>query len=526
MRTEAFVPIAERLSRNLSYPGVAGELAEALVRQCGAAACRIWLAGPGDRCHNCPLIDECRDRTECLHLSACHGCDVGADGSLPRYPVGARAFGQVAATRAPFVCHHPGGDHRLSDGAALSAARIQCCTAWPLVCDEKALGVLVLYSHEELSDTDLQQVSLLARRAAQAIASAREAEGLRRRIAQLEQCQQVLTRELLSARFHEQVLGMSAAARELRERLSFLAGRHEPVLICGPIGSGKELAARAMHAHGTRRSEPFVRVDCRSVPEERLESELFGQVGAGAAVRSTGGTPVPQAGGTPVPQSGGAAVTQAGIFEMAGGGVLFLKHVDRLSDSLQGRILEAVRSGRASRLGSETAYPVRVRLLASARTLPENPSPLLFHLAQLLLTVPPLTQRIDDIPLLVEHNIRRYARLYDKGAMQHDTSEDARLQGYHWPGNVRELMQLCERAVLLAAGGVARMGALGEPAGSGAAAEPVMARLEEVERAHIVRVLRQTAGVIQGPAGAAALLGLRPSTLRSRMARLGIPRRP
>src|SRR4029078_11465061 len=114
----------------------------------------------------------------------CGGSCVGCDAFQPRYPFGARSFGQVAVNRAPFVCHRPAGDQRFTDGTALAAAGIRCCAAWPLVCDNSTVGLLVIYSREDMSDPDLQQVSLLARRAAPIIVNAVASERLRRRVAQ------------------------------------------------------------------------------------------------------------------------------------------------------------------------------------------------------------------------------------------------------------------------------------------------------------------------------------------------------
>src|SRR5690606_5623999 len=139
---EALPPIVDRLVGNLSYPGVAQELADALIRQAGAAACRVWVTDAGDRCHVCELRSECRDQTRCLHLAASSGCDVGDEAARLRIPLGVQAVGQVAATRAPFICHQPGSDPRLPDTAALQTADIACCSAWPLVYAERTIGVL------------------------------------------------------------------------------------------------------------------------------------------------------------------------------------------------------------------------------------------------------------------------------------------------------------------------------------------------------------------------------------------------
>ncbi len=505
MRIEAFSAIVERLTRNLSYPGVAQELADALVQDAGAAACRIWVSAPGDRCHLCPLAGECQDRSTCLHLAGRSGCDVGADGAHLRYPIGARAVGQVASSRAPLLCHQPGVDHRLSDTAALAAARIRCCTVWPLVSEGATLGVLAIYAREPMSDPDLQQVSLLARRCAPIIANALATENLHRQVAALQQHNQHLARELLSARHHEQILGNSAPVRELRERIAFLATRSDPVLICGPAGSGKELAARALHAHGASRACPFVRIDCRTAPAGFIESELFGQECA---------------------KDARSPATRAGLLEVVDHGVLFLKQVHCLPESLGDRILQAVRSGRACRIGADAAYPVRVRLIGSCNEFGDGAGALMRFLGQVLVNVPALRQRGSDFTLLLEHNLRRFARLHNRQVIGPTPPEIERLQACDWPGNVRELVHFCERVVLLSDEARARFDWQPRTGQEGLGTVTAELSLEQMERAHIVRVLKLTRGVIQGPGGAAAILGLRPSSLRSRMARLGIDRYP
>jgi formate hydrogenlyase transcriptional activator len=285
------------------------------------------------------------------------------------------------------------------------------------------------------------------------------------------------------------------------------------VLLQGETGTGKELIARAIHQRSPRRHHPFVAVNGAAIPSGLLESELFGHE-RGAFT--------------------GAIAQKTGRFELAHQGTLFLDEIGDIPLELQPKLLRVLQEQAFERLGGTRTRRADVRLVAATHrelaqmvrdgTFRED---LYYRLNVFPLTLPPLRERPEDIPLLVRHLVRTYAQRLRKRL---DTIPAAALEAltrYHWPGNVRELQNVIERAVILTPDTVLRLPPA-EWQGRRAGPDTPASRqtLEEVERAHILQALRDTHGVIGGPQGAAARLGLRRTSLLYRMEKLGIPRRP
>jgi transcriptional regulator with GAF, ATPase, and Fis domain len=305
----------------------------------------------------------------------------------------------------------------------------------------------------------------------------------------------------------ESIIGDSDSLRYVLSRVEQVADTDATVLLFGETGTGKELLARAIHKRSRRRDRPFVIVNCAALPASLIESELFGRE-RGAFT--------------------GAHATQVGRFELANRGTLFLDEVGELPLELQPKLLRVLQSGELERLGSPRTIDVDVRLVAATnRDLVEEVRQgrfrrdLFYRLNVFPITVPSLRDRRQDIPLLVRHLVERHGRALRKpiDAVPHSVVET--LEAYDWPGNVRELENVIQRAIIQSRGGTLELrdAWMPEAASSGGGTT-----LVEVERRHILHILEACHWRIEGQGGAAQLLALKSSTLRSRMLKLGIAR--
>jgi formate hydrogenlyase transcriptional activator len=304
----------------------------------------------------------------------------------------------------------------------------------------------------------------------------------------------------------EEIVGDSAGLRRVLGQVEIVAPTDATVLILGETGTGKELVARAIHNLSARRKAPFVTLNCAAIPTGLLESELFGYE-RGAFT--------------------GALSRKIGRFEMAHQGTLFLDEVGDIPLDLQPKLLRALQEKEFERLGGIRTIPIDVRLLAATnRNLTQMMgdnlfrSDLYYRLKVFPITVPPLRDHPDDIPLLTRHFMQKYARQMNRKIDTSPADTMRALVSWSWPGNVRELENFIERAVILS-GGPNLRAPLAEIRAD--AAEPVSSdTLEQVEREHIVRVLRETGGVVST---AATRLGLPRTTLNAMMRKLGISRK-
>lgn len=301
------------------------------------------------------------------------------------------------------------------------------------------------------------------------------------------------------------IVGCSLAARHVLEQIDQVAATNATVLLLGETGTGKELYASHIHQHSTRRHHEMVRVNCAAIPTTLIESELFGRE-RGAYTD--------------------AVSRQIGRFELADQSTIFLDEIGDLAPEVQVKLLRVLEDHQIERLGSPKSIRVNVRIIAAThRNLTRHVADgrfrddLFYRLNVFPIEVPPLRERVDDIPLLVWHFVDLFATEYGKTIETISDQNMAALQNYCWPGNVRELSNLVERAIIMASGPdltvhlpVARVPAVGGDT------------LVDVEKAHIQSVLESAGWRIRGPRGAASRLGLPPTTLESRMARLGLTR--
>ena len=435
------------------------------------------------------------------------GLSVGADES---------PTGRALRTRQPVFINRddikefgPDIARRILDEGLKSA----CCL--PLISHDRPLGTLVVASLEEdnFPAKDAELLQHVANQIAIAVENSLAYHEEVKRANQLSEEKLYLQDEIRSEYNFEEIIGESAGLKNILGQLQTVAPTDSTILILGETGTGKELIARAIHHLSTRRERTLVKVNCAAIPTGLLESELFGHE-KGAFT--------------------GAIAQRVGRFELAHRGTLFLDEVGDIPLELQPKLLRVLQEQEFERLGSPRTIKVDVRLVAAtnvdlARKAADHQfrMDLYYRLNVFPIVIPPLRERREDIPLLVRYFAQKYARRMKKPIDTVPVKAMAALTEYHWPGNVRELENFIERAVILSRGAELQL-PLAElqqrtkiPV---AASSNGLETLEHAEREHIMRALGESRWVIGGPRGAAARLGMKRTTLQSRMRKLGIDR--
>jgi formate hydrogenlyase transcriptional activator len=407
----------------------------------------------------------------------------------------------VTATLADLTKEPASGDVARGEG-------IQSGLALPLVSRNRTLGVLALASRVE-SSFGQDDIDFLVRAAGQ-VAIAIENALAYREIAELKdklaQEKLYLEEEIRSTSDFEGIIGQSSALRQALQLAETVATSDSTVLLLGETGTGKELVARAIHERSHRKARTFVELNCAAIPTGLLESELFGHE-RGAFT--------------------GAVTQKIGRLELADQGTLFLDEVGDIPLELQPKLLRVLQDRQFERLGSTRTKTVEIRLIAATnreleRMIEEKQfrSDLYYRLNVFPIRLPPLRERPEDIPLLVRYFSQKYARRMQKRIENIPAAAMRKLARWHWPGNVRELQNLVERAVILTRSSTLAI-SVPELANSGANLAPAKtSNFDEHDR--IARILKETKGRVGGPNGAAARLGLKRTTLLTRMKKLGI----
>jgi formate hydrogenlyase transcriptional activator len=404
----------------------------------------------------------------------------------------AAAAADIRAGRKPFSISEPGLKSRRADGeefefeGTLSCAQVSGRRLWTIAV------------------RDLEE-----RRRAEA-----EQNRLRLQSAYLQD-------EIKAAHNFEAIIGDSRALADVLEKVDLVGATDSSVLVVGETGSGKELIARAVHARSRRRERPLIKLNCAALPTSLIESELFGHE-RGAFT--------------------GAIERRIGRFELADGGTIFLDEIGEIPLEVQTKLLRVLQERELERVGGTKTIRVDVRLIAAtnrdlaaavaAGTFRQD---LYFRLNVFPIEVPPLRERREDIPVLARHFVGRFASKVGRRITRIPDDVMRRLVAYDWPGNIRELENVIERAVILSAG--PELDGVGELAAQRVSPAPATSKLEgpvdrapaglpleEVERRHILDVLKRSGWRIDGSRGAASILRVNPSTLRSRMKKLGIRR--
>jgi formate hydrogenlyase transcriptional activator len=385
----------------------------------------------------------------------------------------------------------------------------------PMIAHDQALGTLSVGSLSEAAFTeeDARVLTQVTNQIAIAVENALAYRQIAELKDKLSEEKLYLQDEIRTEYNFEEIIGESPALKRVLEQLQTVAPTDSTILVLGETGTGKELIARAIHNLSARRERTLVKVNCAAIPTGLLESELFGHE-KGAFT--------------------GAIAQRVGRFELAHRGTLFLDEVGDIPLELQPKLLRVLQEQEFERLGSARTIRVDVRMVAAtnvdlAQKVAENQfrSDLYYRLNVFPVTIPPLRERREDIPLLVRYFAQKYARRMKKPIDAIPTKAMTALTEYHWPGNVRELENFIERGVILSRGAELQI-PLAElkqrTKVAPLAHSDGFATLENAEREHIVRALSETNWVIGGPTGAAARLGIKRTTLQSRMLKLGITR--
>jgi formate hydrogenlyase transcriptional activator len=389
----------------------------------------------------------------------------------------------------------------------------------PLISRDRVLGTLGVKRKDPFSAQDISFLKQVAGPVAIAVENAMAYGQITELTDKLAREKVYLEDEIRSELNFEEIIGKSEALRTVLQQVETVAPTDSTVLICGETGTGKELIARAIHDLSSRAKNAFVKLNCAAIPTGLLESEIFGHE-RGAFT--------------------GAIAQRIGRFELASRGTVFLDEIGEIPLELQPKLLRVLQEREFERLGSSRTLKSDARLIAATnRDLAEMVADhefradLFYRLNVFPILLPPLRDRRDDIPLLVRHFARQFARRMNRAIDTIPSETMNILVSYHWPGNIRELQNLVERAVILSTGAVLNVplrDLQSQPQTAVPTNAPVNGKprkietLEDVERRHVLETLDATDWVVGGPKGAAVLLGLKRSTLQVRMEKLGIRR--
>lgn len=523
------------LAHEQSLDTLLNKLMEAAISGPGSniVCAQVWLLEKGDRCSVCPHSEHCADQSRCLHLhigrlvkEKNNTAEEESDINNPnrRIPLSMGLLGNVAQSGQQHYIQdcRPAADH-IQGLEWIEKKQIRGFAVTPIVFRGEVLGVTAAFTRTALMEIGKPWVRVFADFIGGAIVNARSFEEIQRLKAQLELQNAYLKELILETKAFGNLIGQSAALKRIVSQIDLVAPTEASVLILGETGTGKELVAYEIHNRSNRKNGPMVRVNCASIPKDLFESEFFGHV-KGAFT--------------------GALKDRPGRFETAEGGTLFLDEIGEIPLEMQGKLLRVLQEKRYEAVGEDHTRVANVRIVAATnRDLKEAVDSGLFRedlyyrINVFPILVAPLRERKDDIPPLVKHFIDisvkelrcPYPRLTRAGLTT--------LLNYDWPGNVRELRNVVERAVILSGGGILQFN-LPSPKGNDLHSKYIIPALKSsesdgylteseirrMERENLLRILEKTGWKIKGSHGAAEVLGIKPTTLLSRMKKMGIER--
>jgi transcriptional regulator with GAF, ATPase, and Fis domain len=540
MEADRLISLAVAAAAERNLEGVLQTIVQGLASHPGVALARIWLRLPGDICDSCFKRDECRDRTQCFHLVASAGTPINSpgedwstlQGEFRRIPMNTFKVGLVGATGQAILFKEIASEReQVARPDWVHREGIRSFAGHPFISREEVLGVLAIFTREPLDERDFAWLGMFANQAAVAIANARafdELELLRKR---LERENTYLHEQVKEGLAFGEIVGGSPALQAVLQQVEMVARTDAAVLITGESGTGKELAARAIHERSARRDRPLVRVNCASVPRELFESEFFGHV-RGAFT--------------------GAVRDRIGRFQLADKGTIFLDEVGEIPLELQSKLLRVLQEQQIERVGDDQVRQLDVRVIAATNHDLKRECEagrfrrdLYYRLSVFPIELPPLRNRPEDIGVLAAHFLELAGNRLNCTEVQLTGQALEQLMAYDWPGNIRELRNVIERAAILSQRGPLRVDlVLGNSNGSVVRGAPaphsadtgevqghsaggkVLSReeLARQERDNIIAALEQAGWKISGHGGAAEILGVKPTTLASRLKRFGIER--
>jgi len=526
--THSGVQLLLEIAREHSVEPILNKIVAYAVERTEFVFSQVWLIKKGDLCSTCMYRSECPDQSRCLHLVAGRARALPA-GKPPqphedlnaRLPLNFGPLGEAVASGELKLIRSEGKQPVSVAGFDwLRGEGILECGIRPIEFKGEVLGAAVGFAREYIPDSFTPWGQVFADHVGAAIANARAFDEIRRLKEQLELQNSYLQEAVVEAKAFGDLVGQSAPLKQVVSQIDVVAPTEASVLILGETGTGKELVAHEIHRRSARKDGPLVRVNCASIPRELFESEFFGHVRGSFT---------------------GAVKDRAGRFETAEGGTIFLDEVGEIPLDIQNKLLRILQEKRYERVGDDRTRRADVRVMAATnRDLKKEAAAgrfredLYYRLNVFPVQVPPLRERMDDIPSLAKHFVDLSTRELKCAKPRLTRAAVTELQSYDWPGNIRELRNVIERAVILARGGVLEFdlpitaqAAAGDqptpPAGSATATGFLTeAEIQRFERDNLLRALEAANWKIGGPDGAAELLGLKPTTLLSRMDKWGL----
>ena len=458
------------------------------------------------------LYEPVRDVLKIYALEALFSLHYIAPGlELPRE---GSHVGWVIDNKKPLVAYDLSREQRFPQDRIFLEEGLRSYIVTPLIIGEKAIGTFNIGSKipNKFQESNAEFFSLVAKQMALAIDNARSHEEIEKLKNQLEKENISLKEEIKIEYNFEEIIGESKTLKKILREVEMVAKTDSTVLIRGETGTGKELIARAIWNLSARKDHPLIKVNCPAIPSGLIESELFGHE-KGAFT--------------------GAISRKIGKFELADGGTMFLDEIGDLPLETQAKLLRVLQEREFEQVGGTETHKVDVRVIAATNRDLETAvkegkfrADLFYRLNVFPITLPPLRERKQDIPLLIRYFAQKYISKLGKEIKSVSERTIERLKEYFWPGNIRELENIVERAVILSTGDTLEINeSLLTTLSDVSPREDRLLSLEDIEREHIIKVLNQTGWQIHGDKGAAKILGLNPSTLRTRMVKLGIKRK-
>jgi transcriptional regulator with GAF, ATPase, and Fis domain len=526
MRFEALQQIAIALSQERSLETLLKLIVDELSRCRGIALARVWTVGSAEECEICRAKPHPSDGRCSLHLYASAGRPIHSREDWSRldgdFHSGGSKVHEINHMAKPILIQDIREDHKWIERPEWARReRIRSFAGHPLIFRGEQLGVTAVFARARLDENEFEWLRVHSIAISVAIVNARafdEIDQLRQR---LKSENAYLREEVSEASGSTTILGTSAAIRRVLEPIEMVAATDATVLILGETGVGKELVARAIHDRSPRRNHPMIRTNCTAIPRELFESEFFGHVKGAFS---------------------GAVRDRNGRFQLADGGTLFLDEIGDLPPEIQPKLLRVLQDGEFQPVGDERSHRANVRIIAASnydlkKAVSEGKfrEDLYYRLSVFPIEVPPLRERKEDIPPLASHFLEVACRRFNRSPLQLSPSQIRQLQSYDWPGNVRELQNVIERAVI-----TSRLGVLHFDIHEGTSAPPAMIpaspenpppeapavmtdeEMKRRERENIAAALERSGGRIYGAGGAAELLRMKPTTLSSRIKKLGL----
>jgi len=522
LAVEPLLSLAVAVTSEQRIESVLRKIVEGLASQPGVALSRIWLLSSIHVPDSRQQPADSQKDAGCLRLVASAGTPMNSPGEdwsflhghFAQFRLNIGKVGQVAADRRPILIKDFGPQvNWIVRPEWVQREGIRSFAGYPLIFLDNLLGVISVFSRRPLEEHEFTWLGLFANHAACAVANARAFEEVERLQRQLK-CENEYLLERVEQGFEfGEILGKSRALAEVLRQVRIVAPTNSSVLIGGESGTGKELVARAIHALSPRHERALITVNCASIPRELFESEFFGHI-RGAFT--------------------GALRDRAGRFQLADKGTLFLDEVGEIPLELQGKLLRVLQEGIFERVGEDRARRVDVRVIAATnRNLEDEVEAgrfrrdLYFRLCVFPIDTPPLRDRLEDMSVLAEHFAQVASIRLNTRHTQVSDADIELLCSYAWPGNIRELQNVIERAVIISQGGPLRVDwALGrrrmKSRHAGGSSVLSKEELKRRERENLIKAIEQCKGKIYGPDGAAEMLGMKPTTLTSRIKKMNL----